>query len=157
MSNTTAERLAALSEIRTWVRTPFVPQGRLKGIAVDCIGLCVAMARAAQALSPEAEQALPRNYGMFPHGNQLRKIIEAHLVKLPDRAQALAGDLVLVAWRVYPMHLLILADREPGIIQAPFNCVHALNLPTAKKVVEHPFEWHNWRVTGCYRFPRWEE
>jgi len=35
------KRIEIVNEVRTWLDTPFQHQGRLKGVACDCIGLIV--------------------------------------------------------------------------------------------------------------------
>ena len=152
------ERLAAISEVRSYIGTPWMHQGRIKGVGVDCIGLTIIMARAAGAV-PESEIAmLPSNYGLIPvqRNPLLRRTIEQHMVHV-DRSEVLVGDILLGAWRNYPTHLLIVSNKVKNTLSAapPFNVIHAQNDPWASRVVEEAFEWPAWRITSAYRFKIW--
>ena len=157
MTDFTEERLAALAELRTWLGTKWQHQGRLKGRGVDCIGLVIALAKAADSLTLEDENSLPVNYSRLPHKDQLlRRTMDRVLVKVSSREEVLAGDVLLAAWRVHPTHLLVVSNSSPNSIVAPFNTIHSEGrLAAGGCVVEQPLRWDNWRITGYYRLSRW--
>ena len=61
---------AIVDEALTWVRTPFVHQGRIKGVGVDCVNFIAEVARATGA-TPDVD--FERNYRRTEDGQQLLK------------------------------------------------------------------------------------
>lgn len=152
MGKAVADRFQALAEIRTYIGTPWVHQGRLKGKGVDCIGLVLALAQIA-GLDPDA-LGIPADYGRFPHRGQLRRIIETHTTKVL-LAEAKICDIALVAWETFPMHLIVLGNYEHDGLGTPFSAIHSENR-LCSRVVESRFDSPNWALVGCYRLPGWD-
>lgn len=121
-------------EARTWLKTPFAHQGRVKGRAVDCAGLVVGVSRALGW--PVADVY---GYASTPHGDTLRQQLEAQAVRV---TAAEPGDIYLMRFEREPQHLGIASDI--GIIHA-YSAVGM--------VVEHALDcrWQR-RVVAVYRF-----
>lgn len=125
------DRAAILAEARELIGTPWVDEGRLKGVACDCIGVPVLVGRARGFVTGEIGD---RAYGRLPHGGQLEREMEKHLDRVPD-GEMLAGDVLLMKWRREPMHLGILGNYRHADFTAPFSLIHAAL--EFGKVVEH--------------------
>lgn len=121
---------------RGYVGTPFRHQGRIPGLALDCAGVVVCVAK---ELGLEGEfTEVP--YGKHPHGGTLQRLCDAHM----DRVSLYgAGDVLLMAWEFEPQHLAIVSDI--GIIHS---------YAKAKKVVEHRLDRSTMDLAhpGGYRF-----
>jgi NlpC/P60 family putative phage cell wall peptidase len=122
---------------REWVGTPFVHQGRMKGRAVDCIGVVYCVAREFGMVGPEVMTAYERE----PDGNLLREGLNAHMVRIPAPAQP--GDIILFRFARFPQHVAVYTGR---------NIIHAYE--RVGKCVEHIYD-KRWlkRYVGAYRFP----
>lgn len=120
---TDEKRLKVVDEVRSWMGTPFRDQGRLKGIACDCVGLGIAAARAA-GVSEELIAQIPHDYTNRPHGDDFRRIIERYCVKV-ELADAKIADLALLAWRRFPMHMGVVGNYLHKGIGAPFSLIHS--------------------------------
>lgn len=123
-----------VTEARTWLKTPFMHQGRVKGRAVDCAGLVVGVA---QALGLPVLDMY--GYSRTPHGDTLRQQLEAQTVKVPS---AHPGDIYLMRFEREPQHLGIASD---------IGLIHAFS--SVGMVVEHALDakWQK-RVVAIYRF-----
>lgn len=96
-----------------YVGTPYVHQGRLPGIGMDCPAwmICGAWERSLKPRSFDV-QGYPRT----PDGHTLERICGEHLIRLPSLADALPGDAILTAFRESgrAQHLGMLVDATPG-------------------------------------------
>jgi NlpC/P60 family putative phage cell wall peptidase len=133
----TATRSAFVQEARTWLNTPYQHQGRLKGVACDCIGLVICTARALGLTEYDIT-----GYGKRPDGN-LRPVMETQLEFIP-LTTAQAGDVLLFAWNTFPLHVGILTDET--------HLIHAY-MPN-RRVVENSLD-ARWRalVVAAYHVP----
>ena len=87
-------RKSITDEAVTWISTPFVHQGRIKGVGVDCVGLIAGVA-AKVGYTPD----VPSNYPVYPDHVMLDKFCNQLLAK-PKRqglANALPGDVLSFA------------------------------------------------------------
>lgn len=132
---------------RTYVGSPWVHQGRIKGRAIDCIGLITCVAQELGLY----EGVFDEPYGRTPDGHRLAREFDARgecLWKgdhVPiDKFQP--GDILLMAWRVYPMHCAFLA---PG--NECWHIIHSYG--DVGRVCEHPITdlWRS-RTKAVYRF-----
>ena len=118
-----------VAEARSWLKTPFRHQGRVKGRAVDCAGLVVGVARALGF-----EVADMAGYARTPQGDMLRQHLEAQAVRVQA---AQPGDISLMRFEREPQHLGIASDI--GIIHAfsaPGMCVeHGIDAVWARRIV----------------------
>lgn len=133
----TATRDEFVNEARSWIGTPYQHQGRIKGVACDCIGLVIGTARALGLTEYDID-----GYGTRPDGN-LRPVMETQLESVPlDTVQP--GDVVLFAWASHPLHVGILSDAS--------HVIHAY-LPN-RRVVENIID-KRWRaqIVAAYHVP----
>lgn len=135
-----SKALDLITEARTWLGTPFAPQGRVKGLAADCPFLAaVAQACGIQVIDADG-------YSQQPTMSSLRCAIEgAGMVKVP---QAEPGDIVVLKSALYPQHLALLTDV--GTIIHANRSDH----PRINCVIEHAYQGKWIRNTvSVYRFP----
>jgi cell wall-associated NlpC family hydrolase len=130
-----AKRWSIVNAVRSALGTPWVHQGRFAGRGLDCIGLALIAARAAGEITPAQEATIP-NYGVIPHKNVFYHFMQDNLAYTPEE-DALVGDLVLMCWRSWPMHVGVLVDGPQHTLVAPFDIVHAI--VQTDFVAEHPF------------------
>ena len=125
---------------REWTGTPFRHQGRVRGMAVDCAGLLVGVARDL-GLSEYDVDGYPR----VPDGITLQAILRAQLVEI-DIDTARPGDVLLFGFYRHAQHLGIITRIDPMYL------IHAYE--PQRRVVEHRVDtlWRR-RVRGVYRFP----
>lgn len=103
----TREQIVA--EARTWLKTPFRHQGRVRGVGVDCAGVVVGVAHALGLSTFDHT-----GYGREPHGGMLKRLLDAHLDRVTGEPQP--GDVLLMRFEREPQHLAIVSDL--GIIHA---------------------------------------
>lgn len=124
-----------------WAGTPFVHQGRRKGVGVDCAGLVIGVAHELSLSRFDI-----RSYPAQPDPVQMRALLEAHLdpVAWADRRP---GDVLWFRVELEPQHLGILLEGDP------LRMVHAFGRPGVMKVVETRLDgfWLE-RLAGCYRY-----
>ena len=145
----TITRLDAIEEARSWVGTPFKHQASLKGVGCDCIGLIKGIGVALNLVDydEKSDKAKPYlNYRLMPDSKKMREGLAVFLVPI-DVIDAVAGDILFMAWTKEPQHVAFISER--GIIHS-YSAVG--------KVVEHTFDksWKE-RVMGAYRYPRFAE
>lgn len=121
--------------------TPFAHQGRVPGLALDCIGLAIHVARRAGFNPVDVD-----GYGPQPHAGLLEQALD-DAEFLDAVALPLPGDILLMRFADDPQHVAILTG--PTIIHSYAN---------AGKVVEHHYSpiWQARTVRG-YRFKRAEQ
>ena len=130
-------RAEFVAEARTWLGTPWVHQGRFKGLACDCVGLVMETARALGLCDFQFT-----NYERRPPG-EMRAYCDKFMQAIPlDDAQA--GDVLLFAWNNSPVHVAILS--------APDTIIHAFAIN--RRVVEHRID-DRWRaqIAAAYHVP----
>ncbi len=143
------KRLEIARAVRACLNTEWMHQGRRPGLGLDCIGLALIAARAVGEVTPEQEAEIP-NYGVIPHKNSFLRFMQRNL-SLITWPEVLVGDLALICWRSYPMHVGIMVDRDArGSLQAPFDMIHADAASCG--VREMIFDPKGVVVHGYYRF-----
>lgn len=119
------------------IGTPFRHQGRIKGLALDCIGLVIHIA---QTLG--AEHWTNESYGRNPVNGLLEKALDAQpcLQVVPDM---LPGDVLLMRFSEEPQHVAIYTASD--------TIIHSYE--AAGKVCEHRLSsvWRA-RIVKIYRF-----
>ncbi|WP_080420477.1 C40 family peptidase [Burkholderia ubonensis] len=120
-------RQEIVDEARSWLGTRWCHQGRLKGVAVDCAGLVVCVARACGLEVRDVE-----GYSRRPDGSLLDIVRDQTLAVMPGHEDA--GDVVIFQWNNDPYHLALLTGKN-SIIHA-----YAVN----RSVVEHNLD-DRWR------------
>jgi len=113
---------------RRHLGTRFQHQARKEGVAIDCVGLLVLVAR--ELGVPHLDS---RRYSRFPDGKALVDHLHYSCDRLPTIAHARAGSVLVFEFLGpdWPQHVGIRTDR--GMIHTS---------ATVGKVVEHPYdEW----------------
>jgi hypothetical protein len=150
----TTDRAAVVAEARAWVSTPFRHQGRLKGVAVDCVGLIIGVGLELDIL-PDFSAAAFRpfaSYARTPNprqmGEAMRKFLRPSAIGRGDLPPD--GTIGWLEWREdLPMHLVIKATHpsqaRPTLIHAAMN---------RDCCVEHGFvaEWPD-RIASWWDYP----
>lgn len=140
---TTITREQIVAEARSWIGTPWVHQHRTKGVAVDCAGLVIGVAR---ALGVVADDFDVTGYGRQPDGTLLT-VCDTHLERI-TRDQMQPGDVVVVAVERDPQHMGIVVPYRGALLAL----VHAASV--AGKVIEHRLLFgHGMLYRRAYRFP----
>lgn len=138
-----------VTQARTWLRTPFHHQARLKGKGCDCLGLIVGVVDEL-GLKDSAGMKLAAydevTYSKEPDGAYLIQKLTGILTEVPI-ADARAGDLALFKVRENPQHLAILTDYEGAL-----GMIHCY--AQARRVVEHRLD-DDWKSRLLKVF-RWQ-
>lgn len=145
-----------VKEARTWIKTPFHHQGRLKSVGCDCIGMVLGVLHNIGARSKHRDsegQQLPftdfdqRDYARDPNSERLKHTLEYHL-DVVEIEELSPGDILLFRVVHLPQHVGIVGDHPMGGL----SLIHAYS--PARKVVEESLTV-SWlaRVIGAYRLP----
>lgn len=133
-----------VAEARAWIGTPYQHQGRARGVGVDCVGLLICVARGCGIVDADFDI---QGYARQPDGHSFAEHC-ARLMTPVHAAEAVPGDVAVIAFHGHAMHLAILADYAHGGL----SIIHALM--RARRVVEHRLDdaWLS-RVVGWHRMP----
>jgi len=138
-----------VTELRSYVGTPFMHQGRVPGVGLDCLGpFVVACAKLGYPLDDNP------NYSKQPrpdaHTAELRKqLVEKSKEHLEE------GDLLWISVRRIPQHVAVVTE----ISGEQITILHANQfLGRRGKVVETVLS-ENWklRIHSVYRHPIWQQ
>ena len=140
-----------VAEARAWVGTPYQHQQRLRGVAVDCVGLVIGVARALGLCEPGFDF---NGYGRAPDGRTMLDECDA----LMTRVQASAirpGHVLVLRYVNDPQHMAIAADYLHGGL----SMVHALGTRDGKgRVLEQRFSSEiSDRLVQVYALPGVDE
>jgi cell wall-associated NlpC family hydrolase len=139
---TTRDQIVA--EARTWLGTPWVHQHRAKGIATDCAGLVIGVARSLGLVSDDFD--VPA-YGRQPNGTML-DLCAAHMTRISQHAMQ-PGDVVIVAIDVDPQHMgIVVPYRHGGLAM-----VHATSVARRGVVETRLMFAANLKFMAAYRLP----
>ena len=86
----------------------FPSHDRIKGQAVDCIGVVVGVARSLGLTVHDV-----KGYGRIPSNGQLQQGLEKHLMRVPNREME-AGDILLMRFSREPHHVAITLNVSPA-------------------------------------------
>lgn len=130
------KRVHLIAEAETWVGTPWAHQGRIKGVAVDCVGLLMGVGKALGLPYKDVQGYPPRP------GAELRAMCDEQMDPV-GRMNRKPGDALLLAWHRNPIHLAILLDDD--------YVIHSNGI--VGKVVKHPMD-DSWRkaIVQAYHF-----
>jgi cell wall-associated NlpC family hydrolase len=135
-----ATREELIAAARTWLRTPHVHQGRLKGVACDCVGVPIGAARETGLVAPDFDVT---GYARNPDPALMRAKLDEFMDRIP-KAEMKGGDLLfLIPGRRIPQHVALLTfDR---------TMIHAID--EVRGVSEHILD-DRWRraIVDVYRF-----
>jgi cell wall-associated NlpC family hydrolase len=132
---------------RTWLGTPYQHQRRLKGVAVDCAGLVIGVAR---ELSLKPADFDITGYSRQPDGVSLLAHCDQHMTRISINAAGI-GDVIVTRFDVLPCHFAILGDHSHGGL----SMIHALCTRSGRgRVIEHRLdETNRARIIAAYRLP----
>ncbi|MBU9608255.1 NlpC/P60 family protein [Burkholderia multivorans] len=129
-------RDAIVTEARTWLGTPYRHQGRIKGIAVDCVGLVIGVC---QALGIPCRDET--GYSRRPDGTLTPALT---VQTLPVEGLPLPGDIAVFHWQGESVHLAIVTGED--------RIIHALAIN--RRVCEHRLDERMQRmIKMCRRIP----
>lgn len=136
-----------VTEARSWMgppATPYAHQGRIKGVAVDCIGLLIGVAKSLHLPTANFDVS---GYPRSPDGKTLRAGCDARLKPVTKSRMAL-GHALLLRFEDEPQHMAIVADDGRGRL----TMIHALQ--KNRRVDEHRIDatWMK-RIVQVYEFP----
>ena len=83
-------RADIIAEARSWVKTPIRHQGRLKGIACDCVGVIMLPARACGLFPPDFEIT---GYPRHPDAKIMKRMLQTYLDPVSP-AVPIGGDVL---------------------------------------------------------------
>ena len=132
-----------VSEARTWRNTPFLHQGRLKGLGVDCAGF---IALVAQNVGITVD--IPSDYKPREDGRAMMQLLSRHLDFIPTE-EVQPGDVLALCDealrdRDIPRHLAFVTQ----VTEKTLFIVHA----SERGVKEHRMNSHwNARIHSVWR------
>lgn len=140
-------RAQIVEEARTWIDpvTPWIHQGRAKGIGVDCLGLIGMVALACGIPGAREWRDAPEfhSYGRIARPALLAAGCDRFLDQIPIQTIDVA-DILVMSFRKYPQHF--------ALVSRPFatHVIHAYE--SIGRVVENGAAVANARVYAAYRF-----
>jgi cell wall-associated NlpC family hydrolase len=99
-----------VAKAREWLGTPFQHQQRTKGLAVDCAGLLIGVARELQLVEADFDVG---GYARQPDGVSLLRSCDQYMTRL-QRDQLRPGHVIVVSYDAHPGHIGILGDYAHG-------------------------------------------
>jgi NlpC/P60 family putative phage cell wall peptidase len=137
------ERALVVAEARTWIGTPYQHQARIKGVAADCIGVPIGVARALALVAADFDIT---GYSRQPDPRLLMAKCREHMTEIAiDNIQI--ADVIVTSVAQEPAHFAIVADYLHGGL----SMIHAL---IGRGVVEHRLELGNRRrVLAAFALP----
>lgn len=131
-------RTDILVEARTWLRTKYEHQGRIKGLSVDCVGFIFGVAINTGAIPADSE--IPHNYEQGGDGFTMEALLNHYLNKLNAWTDARTGDVLVMAYSpAIPQHCMIVTshiDDEITVIEAGRDSVveHRIDDSTKRRL-----------------------
>lgn len=134
-----AKRADIIREARTWLKTPYRHQGRLKGIACDCAGLIIKVPVACGLYTSGFDID---GYSRFPDPPLMKQFLDRYMDRVTP-AEPSGGDVLWLRPRRIPQHCAIYTFE--GTI------IHAIDLQ--RGVTEHRLD-ERWRraISAVYRY-----
>lgn len=144
---TEAKRSTVVRVAREWINTPYQAQQSTKGVACDCAGLLIGVAKETGIVAPDFEQSAEWAefvaYTSRPDG---RLLDACYKFMDPVRfADLLPSDLIVMRSNGEPSHLAIVVGT------APLSVVHASSISGIVETVIDP-QTRRRAVVACFRF-----
>ena len=137
-------RVAALSEARLWLGTPYQHQASLRGVGCDCLGLARGVWRALQGAEPEPPPPYRPDWAELGGRELLLQAFDRWLVRL-DPAEARPGDVLV--FRMSPD----VPAKHCAILSADGRMIHAY---WGRACVESWLgRWWRSRLVAAFAFP----
>ena len=130
---------------RETIGTPYAHQGRVAGLALDCAGVPVHVAK---RLGMSFEDIT--NYGRLPQPDEMKRVLDLNLVRVPKN-QMQPGDVAWMKFEKDPQHFGIIGNYLYG----GHSLIHAYNGLGVERVGEHRIDeiWLR-RIVGVWRYPQ---
>jgi cell wall-associated NlpC family hydrolase len=141
-------RADVIAEARTWLDTPYVHQGRTKGVAVDCAGLVIGVARELGVVAPDFDV---NGYPREADGTTLMTVCDRFMTRVA-KSDLLPGHVMVFAFDKAPAHVGIVGDYLHGGL----SIIQALGTSDGKgRVIEWRLEKHRkgWRPVQAFALP----
>jgi hypothetical protein len=142
---------------RTYIGTPFQHQGRVKGLACDCVGLVYMVAdelRLRDRSGNKIDKYEHVNYHAQPTDSFVHSECQRLLIEKPTE-QMQTGDVLTLKMPTIPCHVAIVSRLYVGTPNECFGIIHSFSL--AGKVVETILDSKTKsRTHGCFSFPEVE-
>lgn len=137
------KRTDIVAAARETLGTPYMHQGRVNGLALDCAGVPVYVAQKFGV--PLVDYT---RYGRLPVPIEMRAALDAHLTRI-KRGDIGLGDVVWIKFETEPQHLGIIGDYRYGGL----SVIHAYNGAGLNRVVEHRLDeiWAR-RIVAAWRY-----
>jgi len=139
-----------VAKAREYIDTPFVHQGRVKGVGIDCAGLIICVARDLGIIAPDFNVT---SYARQPAGARLIHECTRHMTRVSRRDIA-PGDVIAMIVDQDPQHLVIVSEYDPADLKKAM-IIHALSRNDSKgKVVETHLMFHRaQKFVAAFRMP----
>lgn len=137
-------RARLVTEVRSWIGTPYLHRASCKGAGTDCLGLVRGVWRAVIGEEPEA---LPAYAPDWAEATKTENLMAAGLRHLqPVALDAIRpGDVLLFRWRAH------LPAKHAAILVEPARMVHAHDGAAVAEVAFAP--WWRRRLAYAFAFP----
>ncbi len=144
MSAPVVTRAALVAEAMTWLGTPYLHQGSLRGVGCDCLGLVRGVWRGVLGAEPEATPAYTPDWAEAGGGEALLAAAARHLAaRAPESAEA--GDVLLFRWGPsFPA-------KHAAILVGAGRFIHAQQGAAVALATLTP--WWRRRVAGAFGLP----
>lgn len=136
---------------RTYLNTPFGDKGRVKGKALDCVGLPLMIAEELGLVDIAGEKLHGHTYCSYssqPSGTIVLDLCIKHLVR-KGLSKIQPGDVLVMVVPTQPCHVGIFAGEVDGVP----SLIHAYS-GGPNKCVEQPIDvrWSR-RIVAAFSFP----
>lgn len=135
------EQVRILNIARECIGTPFRHQGRIKGLALDCVGVAIHVAKELQI-----EYSDVNGYSRIPSNGLLEEAFmnQTCITRIHDLNDMQDGDILLMRFAGEPQHVAIYCKENNSIIHG---------YEAVGKVCEHILDsvWSK-RIKMIYRF-----
>jgi NlpC/P60 family putative phage cell wall peptidase len=135
---------AIITEVRSWIGTPYRHQASLKGVGCDCLGLLRGVWREVVGAEPELAPPYAPDWAEASGIETLAMAARRHLVEIVP-AEVTPGDVILFRWRAG------LPAKHAAIVTEPERMVHAHDGAAVAEVALAP--WWRRRLAYGFRFP----
>lgn len=136
-------RRQIVDEARSWLGTKWVHQHCLKGVAVDCAQMIIAVGQQCGVVDPALRVV---DYGRYPDGTILTTC-DAHMDRVTED-ELRYGDVVSVAMEYQPQHVGIVGDYVHGGL----SIIHASNTGRMEVIESRLVFSRRFRLIAAFKF-----
>lgn len=136
-------RADIIEAARSFVGTPYSHQARLPGVALDCVGVVICLARQFRLVAPDFDVT---GYQRRADGHTLMHELGAHLVRVDSPKP---GDVVCVAFDQNPQHVGIVGNYRHGGL----SIIHAVGRRSAGVIETRLMFGPSMRMVAAFSFP----